>query len=291
MTEALKHTKPDSPLITIIIPSFNAKYVIQQALQSIYAQTCRDFEVLVVDGLSTDGSLKIIQNFAGRFDLQVIAEKDDGIYDAMNKGIRKAKGEWLYFMGADDLLVNEEVLKLIIPFLNKENDLVYGDSMWMPDRLTETGEWSYEKLLYQSINHQRIFYRKSLFEEFGSYNLHYKVASDLDLNIRFFCNEKIRKKYVPVLVALYHTGGFSSNRFDEKFWQNWDITIKKPFISLLSDKKIYGSLGTYIRFLINKKRYKYAFKLMIKHFYHTRSAGFQLLMLNFFLKNRSAHAG
>lgn len=267
------------PVFSIILPIYNSEKYISNILNSIRKQTFKQFELIVIDNLSSDNSIQIINQFADQFCVKIISEKDAGIYDAMNKGVKNAHGDWLYFMGADDTLVNENVLMDVSKYLNEEFDIVYGDSIWIPENYLEKGEWTSAKLIVQSINHQRIFYRRQLFEQFGDFNLRYRVAADHDLNIRFFCNPNVKKKYLSIPIAYYHTSGFSANQFDLQFWEDWDNTILKPFKNLLSLKKVYGTLGVYIRFLISQKRYSKALKLMAKNFFHTGSLGFLRLSL------------
>jgi glycosyltransferase involved in cell wall biosynthesis len=127
-----------SPLITIIIPAFNAAVCIREALNSLLQQSFTAFEVLVVDGVSRDNTLAIVQELAERDNrVRFISEKDAGIYDAMNKGIGLAAGEWLYFLGADDALYNEQVLEKVAPVLQQTNALlVYG---WAIKTIGTTG--------------------------------------------------------------------------------------------------------------------------------------------------------
>ena len=99
-------------LISIIIPSFNSISLLPHALESILTQSFNDFEVVIMDNCSTDGTIKLIENYSAVDKrIQFYSEKDYGIYDAMNKGIKNAKGEWLFFMGSDDSFYDQDVLK------------------------------------------------------------------------------------------------------------------------------------------------------------------------------------
>ncbi len=277
--------------LSIIITTFNSEKYIPAIVNNIKAQTFNDYELVIIDNVSADNTIALIKEFADNINVNIISEKDKGIYDAMNKGISNAKGEWLYFMGTDDCFADEDVLQNVYPFLKKENDVVYGDSIWMPENIKEEGEWGYPVFINRNINHQRIFYRKELFQQYGALNLKYKIASDHEMNIRFFCNSAIRKKYVPVTIATFHSGGFSSNKTDELFWEDWDEIVLKNFRPYLSKKIIYGNLGTYIRYLTVKKQYRKAMWILGKQFYHTRSLGFLKLMGTYFLRHTPAHAG
>jgi len=278
-------------LVSIIIPTYNSIGFLSKAVDSILSQNFKDFEIVIMDNLSVDGTADLIEQYKKKDNrFRLFRERDYGIYDAMNKGIDQAKGDWLYFMGADDTLFDENVLSSIAMHLTAENDIVYGDSLWIPENFKEAGEWKYETFVKANINHQRIFYRKNVFKQYGGLKLKYKIASDHEMNIRFFCNKNIRKKYIPVTICKFHSGGFSANKTDEVFWNDWDEIILKNFKPYLPKKIIYGSLGIYVRYLINKHQYIKAIRVSGKHFYHTGSLGFVKLMVNYFLNVKSSYA-
>ncbi len=278
-------------MISIIVPLYNSEIFVKSFLNKLLLQSFRNYELILVDGKSTDNTLKILKEYKSNFkNINIFSESDKGIYDAMNKGISNAKGEWLYFMGADDSFVNENVLQNVSPFLNAESDIVYGDSVWMPENIKEEGEWTYPVFINRNINHQRIFYRKELFQQYGGLNLKYKIASDHELNIRFFCNEAIRKKYIPITITEYYSGGFSAHKIDKIFWDDWKKIVYKNFKSHLPKKVIYSSLGFYCRYCIYQKKYAKAFKNILAVFIHTKRLGFLKLMGSHFIKSLSKNA-
>src|SRR5690349_12619231 len=121
------------PLITIITPTFNASFCIDRCIQSVINQTYINVEHLIMDGQSTDNTMAIVQQYQENYPqrIRLISEHDNGIYDAMNKGVQQAKGRWLLFLGADDFLYNRNILKKISTILlNTKNDIVYGN-VWM----------------------------------------------------------------------------------------------------------------------------------------------------------------
>lgn len=256
------------PFLSIIIPTYNSGNIVRVAMDSIAAQTFRNFEVLVMDGASTDDTLQVAGSYTN-MNVRILSEKDNGIYDAMNKGIKHAKGEWLYFLGSDDKFSHEDVLTQMTASIEDGTGIIYGNSLWQPEGKMEKGEWNHHRLLQQSINHQRIFYRATLFNEFGDFNTNYKVAADYELNIRFFCKPRVIKKYVDLLVADYHSGGFSANRTDEPFWDNWKIIYLGNFSAHLPKKDIYERLNGYCWYCLEKKQYKKAAALFFTIFFHT----------------------
>lgn len=282
------------PLLSIIMPVYNAGHYMETVLQNISEQSFHNYELLLLDALSTD-STKSIAEAKQKNDqrIRIISEKDKGIYDAMNKGIGLARGEWIYFMGCDDGFFDATVLQQVTPLLSESYDLVYGDVLWVPDEVLEKGICAPADLVNRNINHQRIFYRTSLFEQYGAYDLQYKVASDHELNIRFFCSDNIRKKYIPVTIARYHSGGFSANRLDKVFWKNWKQIFLQHFSSYIPIREMYNKLGWYCRYNIDQHQYAKAFVLFIDVLLHTRSAGFVWLtckqLVQSFRKSQSNH--
>ncbi|MEQ1797230.1 MAG: glycosyltransferase family 2 protein [Lacibacter sp.] len=281
----------DLILVSIIIPTFNAAEYLENLLPAIALQTFQQYEILILDNFSTDGTAEVIQsNQASNTRIRYVSEQDKGIYYAMNKGIEMSKGEWLYFMGSDDCFFDINVLQTISANLTANYDLVYGDVLWVPDNILESGSCKPIDLINRNINHQRIFYRKELFLQFGGYDLQYKVASDHELNIRFFCNNNIRKKYLPVTIAKYHSGGFSANKMDEVFWSNWKQIFHHNFLQHESKRESYNKLGWYCRYLIDKHQYRKAFLLFWDVFSHTGSPGFVKLTFKQLIRSFRKHA-
>lgn len=282
----------NSTLLTIVMPVYNAAAYIEQALETILAQSFGDYELLVLDAQSTDQTKAIVQQKQSKNQqIRFLSEPDQGIYDAMNKGIAHANGTWLYFMGCDDIFFDASVLEKMAAVLKTDVDLVYGDVLWVPDEVVENGECTASLLINRNINHQRIFYRKSLFQHYGGYDLQYRIASDHELNIRFFCNNNVRKQYIPVTVARYHSGGFSANKTDEVFWTNWKQIFKENFSKHLSNKLMYEKLGWYCRNLIERHQYKKAMPVFFDVLLHTFSPGFVKLTMEQYFKSRRFYAG
>lgn len=238
-----------SPFFSIIIPSFNAENTILTALESILQQTFKNFEIRIVDGLSTDKTLEIIR---GIDDNRIIvhSDKDKGIYDAMNKGIHYAQGEWLYFIGSDDYLYNKDVLQTLFQTLNKAknhvlygNVLIKGNTGWATDGQVYNGEYSFQKLLKSNICHQSMFYRRSfILKNQLEYDLKYPISSDWDFNIA--CRLLSKFTFINTIVAVFNAGGISSGK-----------SISEPF---LEERKVkYAHLyQKYKPNLIQRLKYK-----------------------------------
>jgi len=113
--------------ITIITVCYNASSTIGETIKSVINQSYKNLEYIIIDGESTDGTKEIIENYKKIFPIIYISEKDNGIYDAMNKGLDLATGDYLNFMNADDYFFNNTVVEEVVPFLNKQYDIVYGN--------------------------------------------------------------------------------------------------------------------------------------------------------------------
>ena len=264
----------------------------EKALQNVTAQSFTNYELLILDAVSTDSTKAIVgARLPNNRRIALVSEADKGIYDAMNRGIERAKGDWIYFMGCDDELFDPNTLQTIATYLTDESDLVYGDVLWIPDNIIESGECTPLDLINRNINHQRIFYSRKLFQQFGGYDLQYKIASDHELNIRFFCNDNIRKKYIPFTIARYHSGGFSANKIDKAFWKNWKKIFRQNFTPGISTRVMYEKLGWYCRYNIGVHQYSRAFILFWDVFLHTFSPGFVLLTFRQFVKSIKKNAG
>ena len=200
---------------SIIIPVYNSAAVIQRCLDSVVNQTCQDFEVLVMDGKSVDNTIELVLAY-GSDRIRLFSEPDRGVYDAMNKGIDKSQGEWLYFLGSDDYLLDEQVLEKVSEYLDDLYHIVYGEvESQLPD--IYRGEWCLEKMKRNRC-HQAIFYNKKFFADGLRYDLRYKILADYDINLRWFLmTHKYKHKYMPVVVAHFSTTGLSSRNRDEVF--------------------------------------------------------------------------
>lgn len=221
---------------SIIIPTFNAEKTINECLLSICNQDFQDFEVWIIDALSKDHTLSIANSFT-KDNIKIISEKDLGIYDAMNKGINLANGEFLYFMGSDDTFFNPKVLKEIHKAINLNTDqIIYGNvkmngnNKWVKDGSVYGGAFDLKRVLSHNIPHQAIFYRRTVFSSLGGYNLHYPIFADHDFNIKAF--SKYTFKYVEIIVANFQVGGASTNRSD-KFQEDKAANIVRYFENFL----------------------------------------------------------
>lgn len=208
-----------SPLISIITPTLNSADKIGECLLSVTNQTCKNIEHLILDGLSTDDTLTIVRKFQRENNhIKAVSEKDNGIYDAMNKGIESAAGEWIYFLGSDDRLYNDAVVANIAGIVSQSDcEVIYGNVISPRFIGKHDGEFNASKILYKNICHQAVFIKKTVFDKVGLFNLRYKSHADWDHNMRWLLSPEVKKIFVDEIIAEYGDGGFSSLNYDVLF--------------------------------------------------------------------------
>lgn len=254
----------NSPLISIIIPTYNCVNTLHSCLSSIIEQNFKDLEICIIDALSTDGTVEIVKKYAQEFSfISYTSEKDNGIYDAMNKGIKLSNGEWLYFLGSDDSLFNNTVLQDIakkIKHTNSEviygNVLMLGKNQWNLDNVVFNGEYNLAKMLVTNICHQCIFYHKDIFEKLGNYDLSYISSSDQEFNLRCYAN--LTFDYINIIIANFHVGGFSTNVPDDFFNHNRGAILYKYF-----KNRIFSKEFTKVRLYLKRASFNLNNKLSV----------------------------
>lgn len=211
----------ESVSISVIIPTYNSGRTIARCLDSIIAQTYTDYEVIIMDNSSTDNTLSAIEGYKSKLAaIHVVSESDEGIYDAMNKGIKIASGKWIYFLGSDDYLIDQEVLSKFHQSVSKDKvkyHFVYGNVRSPLYGEKYAGEFNTNTIVKKNICHQAIFYRKEIFDLVGFYNLKYEVVADYEFNLRCFFHKKVKHKYIDLIIAHYSEGGFSAMKMDKVF--------------------------------------------------------------------------
>ena len=193
------------PFFSVIVPTLNSALTLYSSIKSIIDQTYLDFEILIIDGCSKDNTITIAKNFNDDR-IKIYIEQDNGVYDAMNEGIKNAEGKWLYFFGSDDVLYDNKVFEDVMNCIQKSHsDFVYGNVVMKNGKNIYDGEFTIDKLYMQkNICHQAIFYSKSIFEKVGIYNLRYKIWADWDLNIRCFLNPSIKIVFYDKIICIYN---------------------------------------------------------------------------------------
>ena len=221
------------PLISIVIATYNSKNVILRAVESCLKQSFDDFEVIIVDGASTDGTVDIIKNINNP-KITIISEPDNGIYEAWNKGVRLAKGDWIVPLGSDDYFWDNDVFKKIAPYLKEDDKLFkYGDvavvdaeGKHLRTRHLSAKEAFKRTRKSMPINHcfyNRIVFENDLFDE------NFKISGDFDFVAKHRRAENF--KHMPVgIISAFSEGGVSSNPFNDLHDEEvFKIRLKNKF--------------------------------------------------------------
>ena len=202
-----------NPLLTIVTINFNNSNGLKKTIQSVVDQTSTSFEFVVIDGASTDSSVSVIKQFADRIDFWT-SESDFGIYDAMNKGIRKSNGNYVCFLNSGDYFASSESVNIIVSMIISTNsDLIYCDTNIVNTDGTTLftrvhGVVDNITLLQAMINHQSLFVKRNLFDKYGLFDLSFKIKADHDWLIRI-ARSKPRVTYLPKILVCYEEGGLS----------------------------------------------------------------------------------
>jgi len=234
-----------APQFSIIVPTFNVAESLRACLDSVINQTCKDFELIVVDGGSTDMTVEIVNSYAStlRDRLVMHSGPDEGPYDAMNHGVTMASGAWVLFLGADDTLYAPDTLSQVASFICKNEvcDLAYGDALMRSNSVRYAGEFDLDRLLFQqNICHQAIFYRRGLFAGIGPYNLKYRLWADWDFNIRCFSNPALVARYMNIIVANYNDMSGLSVKLDSEFKKRLPKYLTASAIELMRRRLAAG---------------------------------------------------
>jgi glycosyltransferase involved in cell wall biosynthesis len=210
------------PKITVIVAVYNAKNTLKQCIDSILNQSYSNTELIIIDGGSTDGSVDILKQNNQKIDYW-ISEPDKGIYNAWNKAIPRLTGDWVCFLGADDYFFNQEVLSIMVHYLDNLSEnigVVYSRIMLIGidgETLFSIGDtWEKARRSYpytMPIPHPGALHRASLFKEYGLFNEAFKIAGDYEFLLRVFKNKEAL--YIPDLLSVgMRQGGISSNPYN-----------------------------------------------------------------------------
>lgn len=212
--------------VTVVTVTYNAEKQIEKTIKSVVGQKFNDFEYIVIDGLSIDGTLSEIMKHKENIDV-IVSEPDGGIYDAMNKAIGLAKGEWIIFINADDWFVNDMVLSDVFCNKNIDVDFLYGDnevyngvkSIFVPVRPLSK---MWQRI---SFSHQSLFSKTRLMRKYP-FDVNKNIVADYDFY--FSCYVRgFKFKYIEKTVSVVSVAGFSGLSFSKRTWQRWMVVAKE----------------------------------------------------------------
>ena len=250
--------------VSVITICLNAAKTIEQTIKSVRGQTYSHIEHVIIDGGSNDGTLAIIDRYRDSVDY-IVSERDHGLYHAMNKGIRAATGDILFFLNADDRFVDGEVVTDVVAAFREDNalEIVYGDVLWDIEgklrRWVQPDQFSRRSLAGRTVCHQAVFARRKLLEGDNGFNEEFRVVSDLDWLIRM-AEQEVRLRHIDRDIAVLGIEGRSNNtqweferrRMMQRYYSNREIflwrTVPRTF-----NQKIHQALRRVASIMLGKK--------------------------------------
>lgn len=229
-------------MITLITATCNAATTLKESLSSVSSQTFHEVQHIIIDGESIDATISVASRFPHIS--RIVSEPDNGVYDAMNKGIRLAEGEIVGILNADDFYSSSDVLgKVVKVFENPAIDACYGDLVYVDYSNTEkivrrwkSGAFEAKRFYWGWMPpHPTFFVRRSVYERYGLFNLELGSAADYEIMLRFLVKHKVNAAYISEVLVKMRTGGVSNaswrnrliaNRMDRKAWQ---VNGLKPY--------------------------------------------------------------
>jgi len=238
--------------LSIITVVYNNVAGIKTAIESVISQDYLDIEYIVIDGGSTDGTIEIINQYLDQISV-FISEPDEGMYEALNKGVFHASGEAIAILHSDDKFFNTYVCSSVITYMTKTRaELCFSDMVIVDNfsgKILRYYMASYFKRWMFRIGwmppHPTCFIKKLLFNEFGGYSTDYKIASDFDLLVRFFYGRKIKWSYFDQITIKMSAGGLSNSG-----WQSKSLIFKEINLSLKTNKIWSLSIFQLARYII-----------------------------------------
>ncbi len=204
--------------ISIITVTYNSSKTLKDTLESVLKQTYKNYEHIIVDGLSKDNTMQIVKEYETKYNgkLRYISEKDSGLYDAMNKGIKMATGDIIGILNSDDIYAHENVLQKIVEKFKETNcdgtyaNLIFMDEETMknPQRIWNSPKGKLENGWHPA--HPTLYLKKEVYDKIGIFNLKYKIAADYDFMIRVMKDNTIKLNYIDDYIIYMRTGGAST---------------------------------------------------------------------------------
>lgn len=256
--------------ISIITVCKNAENAIERTLHSVVLQNCfsENVEYIVVDGASTDKTPEFIKQYSEKYPIKWVSEPDSGIYNAMNKAVKMASGEIIYFLNAGDRLFDEKTVDIVLNEFEKGGaDFLYTDILTC--NINNLSEAKIKKfnhadkyfLFRDCICHQASFFKKNVIEKFGGFNEGFKLAADYEMLLKIMAYKNLKNEYLPIITAYYDNTGVSS--LNTKDLQKEREKIIKTNFSIFERIKLkskiyrfYRKLCATIKFFIDQYRGK-----------------------------------
>ena len=223
--------------LSIVTATYNSSKTVEDTIKSVLCQTYKDYEYIIIDGVSKDNTLDIVRKYEPQFEgrMKIFCEKDKGIYDAMNKGFQKATGDVLMLINSDDLFARPDAVELVVKEFERHPDVdgVYANLYYVSQNNTENivRVWKTKEqspMRYGWLPAHPTFYvKRKCYEEFGYFNLNYPLAADFELMLRFIEGHGIKLAYLPEYLVKMRLGGATSKNLKNIYKQ--DVETIKAF--------------------------------------------------------------
>lgn len=230
----------DNPKISVITVCKNSASTISKCLESVICQTYQNIEYIIIDGASTDNTLSEIEKFNDNIS-KFISEPDNGIFDAMNKGISESTGDYIIFLNADDYFISENTLSYALNFILNEvkskYDIYYGKVLIFNNISGIGNIWNAAKsskfsIFRGSLPHPATIYKKDAFERCGVFNTTYKIASDYEWFVRALVKYKLKFIRTDLIMTVFNKGGISTDKDHSQLIQLEKTRVRKTYYSL-----------------------------------------------------------
>ena len=246
--------------ISIITATYNSEKTLKDTLDSVLKQTYKDYEHIIVDGMSKDNTMQIVKEYEEKYEgkLKYISEKDTGLYDAMNKGIKMATGDIIGILNSDDMYANEKVLEDIANKFKESNcDGTYANLKFMdeetmskPQRIWKSPKGKIKNGWHPA--HPTLYLKKEVYDKIGLFNLKYRIAADYDFMLRVMLDKNIKLEYIDKYIVYMRVGGTSTDglkgyrkNLKEANLVLKDNNIKHPYI--VNMKRIIKTINQMIK--------------------------------------------
>lgn len=232
--------------VSIITSCFNSEKTIEDTIQSVLSQTYPNIEYIIIDGKSTDKTLEIVNNHRDK-STKVVSEKDNGIYDAMNKGIKLSTGDYILFLNAGDRLSDSICIEALMKSIDSKNALVYyTDVVWVDlnKKVIRAGlpDINYSSDLYfKNFPHSGTIYRKSCFVDYGYFRDDLKILADYEMNLRLLIKHRVSYTILDTLLSFFYTGGISTSESGKHLREKEMNEIKSDYFKNPPEQKSSNS--------------------------------------------------
>ena len=257
--------------ISIITATYNSGTTLADTIESVLSQTHKDIEYIVIDGGSTDNTMNIVKHYEPHFDgrMKYVSEKDNGIYDAMNKGIRKATGDIIGILNSDDYYSAQDILEKVVDKFNTTDvDAIYGDLHYVNGNNKEKCVRYYSSKIFSPgimrfgfiPAHPTFYCRREIYEQCGLYNTSYKIAADFEALLRMIFINKIKISYLPIDLVTMRLGGAST------------ANAHSRWIGMQEHRKALKNNGIYSNYLMLGILYAYrAYEMLLSPIKYKKS--------------------